>query len=314
MKPASAGCPLMGAGMIIAIIGGIVLCGVNSRYWNDRSNKINQKWGPDRPFGQSALACGIFGVIRAAVSIVAIVMLLMGALVNLPRLVIIALAAVSAGLYLGEVIPGGICVQLCRDTAGDYIGSRHRYYEDSSYIAWIQEHNVLQSQYPGMGGVNQAISNLVPGYNMPSSWYWDSKTGKFRQWSSFYYAPYPCVIGFNSRVPMRNETTNLYDDCDDVNVVTVKCVGGWNQDKLNSAIKSQCESYNKYKQLEKERDDATSLEEWRRKDKELNEHQWSRKPSKIRYLAVANCILIVLQGASFILTAVGLGLYAAGGH
>ena len=305
----------MGAGMIIAIIGGIVLCGVNSRYWNDRSNKINQKWGPDRLIGQSALACGIFGVIRAAVSIVAIVMLLMGALANLPRLVIIALAAVSAGLYLGEVISGGICVRRCRDTDqyGNHVSRKEGYYEDSSYIAWIQEHNVLQSQYLNMSSVNLAIPDLVPEYKMPDSRYWDSKTSTFRPWT-----PSPpthsCVIGFNSRVPMRNETTELYDNCDGVNVVTVKCVGGWNQDKLNSAIKSQCEFKLKEQQLEKERGDATSLEEWRRKDKELKEHRWSREPSNIRCLAVANCILIVLQGASFILTAVGLGLYAAGGH
>ena len=306
----------MGAGIIIAIIGGIVLCGVNSRYWHDRSNQQNAKWGPYRQIVQSALACGVFAVIRAAVSIVAIVMLLIAALVNLPRLVVIALAAVSAGLFLGEVISGGICLQRCQETNenGDYVKSKARYFEDSSFTTWMREHDVLQAEYQditGTGTSNQDLIQWVSDYQLPTASYW---SGNFRNWNT--QTQYSCVIDSpNSSVPTYNSTTKLYD-CDNFEVLTVKCVGGWNQDKLNSAIKSKCELENKQQQLTNERDEATSLEEWRKKDKEIQEYGWSRYKytSDIPFLAVSNCILLVLQGLSFILTVVGIGLYAAGGH
>ena len=299
MKLASVASALLGAGLLLSAVGGLVMCGVESAWFHEYRAHYRDLF-QYRPLCQAVLSCGIFGVLRALASIAAFLVLFVPALANLPRIVVIVLAAVSVGLYIGEVIPGGMAINRAwwhwRDSENNLI-------RQEGYRSWVIEYQWRKST-PGHQDTTGGLLSSIDGYSVPTGKYWGGSTGNFMSWGS---STFYCDIDFaNSSIPELDYDTRLYQNITETEIIAPVCKGGWNAGNLRTAVIDYCTRYNEKVNLEKSRLEAQSPEEWDDYDKKLTKFD---TPST-RYLTygTATCILILVETVSFILAATGLGI------
>ena len=229
--------------------------------------------------------------------------------VKIPQIALLVTVAVSAVLYLGEVIPAGLSVNLGWDTinwtsTGDNVGfaltdHRNDLYRNRDWLSWAVNFEWRQELYkkePGTGGPTR-----LEGYHVPRASYFGSG-GVFTKYGSA--SAGPCLIDLdNSTWPELNQD-GFYDSCDNFTVLTVECVGGWNEKNFNSAVSEACKKQNTTIANKKGMEEALTGTEWfdiSRKQQEL--YNEVNTPA---YFASANMILIVFETVSFILTVIGL--------
>lgn len=247
MKLGSVGLTLMGAGVLISVLGGLAFCAVNGWFHAKRKLAWEQPSGPMKRVLDSALACSIFGFFRFSVSVAAVVVLFLRSQVSLPSFVATVLFAASAGLYFLEVIPAGVCIDTALDTLMysstvefswdnenlktkvensqifTHPNDKTSYFKDSQALSWYVNYDWRQKKYTDKypddeTGTNNVIpfskAEFLPllldleGYAVPSAYYWGGYG--FAQWSSPYVL-FPCIIDYmNSTWPVLNYTTDRY--------------------------------------------------------------------------------------------------------
>lgn len=307
MKLGATANTLLEAAALISIVCGLILCGVNSRFVAENSDRFRDVF-KYRPFLQAILACGIFGVLRAVTSLATVIVLTVPVFKRVPAVVPIVLAAASAGLYIGEVIPGGMAV---RTSWTQWQASDNNLVRNADFRSWVAEWNWRKAEYGWKDptGDKEQVFLVSPlgdrGYSLPDGCYYTDTD--FGPWGSG--VPYCLIDHRNTTWPEYNETTNRYE-VDEMQIVAVKCAGGWNQDNLNAAVKKHFTEQNEKRALEEERENVTTAEEWDSLNKKI---EYGTQIGNEYSIGTADCILLIVESTSFVMTVVGLALYIASG-
>lgn len=306
MKLGATANTLLEAAALISIVCGLVLCGVNSRFVAENSDRFRDVF-MYRPWLQAILACGIFGVLRAVTSLATVIVLTVPVFKRVPAVVPIVLAAASAGMYIGEVIPGGMAV---RTSWTQWQSSDNNLVRNAAFRSWVAEWGwrAVDDRYE-YSSTHEETYLTGPlgdrGYSLPSGCYYTGNS--FGEWGSG--VPYCLIDHRNTTWPENNATTNRYE-VDEMQIVAVKCAGGWNQDNLNAAVKKHFTEENEERALEEELENVTTAEEWDSLNKKI---YYKTQIGNDCSIGTADCILLIVESTSFVMTVVGLALYIASG-
>ena len=314
MKLGPAGYSLMGAGLLMSALCGLAMCSVNARFHWDRKLAGKQPWSPVRIMCNSAIACAVFSFFRALASVGAVLLFFLRSWVKIPQIALLVTVAISAVLYLGEVIPAGLSVNRGWDTVNltsvdsdnfGFVLTEHRsdLYRKRDWLSWSVNFDWRQELYNKDNDAPKPGSwpNRVEGYAMPYGAYFNAY-GEFEAYGS--PSAVPCLIDLdNSTWPEPNQD-GFYDSCDNFTVLTVECVGGWNEKNFNSAISEACKKENTTIANIRKMSEALTGTEW---FDTLRKHQdLYNEVNRPAYFASANMILIVFETVSFLLTVIGL--------
>ena len=301
------------AGLSLAIIGSLSLAAVDFYFYDENKVVGYQPYSTRAKPLQCVLACGIFAVLRAFVSIGAVVVLSIGWL--LKPIVPPVVSAVSAGLFLGELISGSMFVSMMRYGRPYRPQSEMNYLEDEKFADWVNNFTDIQAMYSvaeneEWGGDEEGNwrSFEPDGYSLPSeSCFWNSTEAGWKC-EPISETVLPCIINYNVSKGITSYTSDgvtLYD-CDRLDLVVVECIGGWTEKRLNSEVKKKCRERNGQQFRTWDRNKLTS---W---DKTLEGEKVSYKDNvKFSVTDVSSCshltlILIVLEAGSCILTLIGV--------
>ena len=300
MKLASVASALLGAGLLLSAVGGLVMCGIESAWFHEYRAYYKDVF-QYRPLLQAVLSCGIFGVLRALASIAAFLVLFVPALGNLPRIVVIVLAAVSAGLYFGEVIPGGMAINRAwwgwRDSENNLI-------RQEGYRSWVIEYQWRHGLVGHEDPVDEALLGNIKGYEVPMGKYWGGSS--FGSWGSGFYCDIDFANSTLPKLPSQDDETKLWQNITETEIIAPFCKGGWNADNLKTAVIDYCTRQNEYQNLMTSQSQAQSAEEWDDYGKKLA--KFDTPPTELLTYGTATCILILVETVSFILAATGLGI------
>lgn len=298
------------AGLSLAIIGSLSLAAVDLYFYDENKASGYQPYSLYTKPLQCVLACGIFAALRAFVSIGAVVVLSIGWL--LKPIVPPVVSAVSAGLFLGELISGSMFVSMMRyGDGGPYRPrSEMNYLEDEKFADWVNNFTDIQAMYSSeeneeWGPEGEKWSQFRPeSYALlSSSYFWNSTEAEWKR-ESIPSTVLPCIINYNVSKDITS-LNNLYD-CDRLDLVVVECIGGWTEKRLNSEVKKKCRERNGQQFRTWDRNKLTN---W---DRTLEGEKYSYKDYvKYSVTGVSSCshltlILIVLEAGSCILTLIGV--------
>lgn len=233
----------LGIGAIFAFTGGLGVCAYNCR-WYDKNSVWGKGWGSQykRPL-DCALSSGIFGIFRAVLALVALILLL----VDVNKIVVAVLFIIDLVLYLGELIPEALII----DDVKYGMGVPPECDTSSDLYKWITGGQVEAQRQKNTGLTGEdwqkvtrwgSLVKYIPGYDTQSCFVWETRVGQ----------PYPefvdksgvasCVIDFKASSIPDSTVLEFVQNCDDYNIVA-DCHGGWSEGDLTSQVKSACKRY-----------------------------------------------------------------------
>ena len=316
----------LGIGAIFAFTGGLGACAYNCR-WYDKNNARGKSYGGQakRPL-DCALTSGIFGIFRAVLALVALILLL----VDVNKIVVSVLFIIDLVLYLGELIPEALIIDDLK--YGVFLPPECDL--NSDFFKWLNgdQARAQQEKEQGLTGDDlqkpnrwENFHSYIPGYYTGSCYYWRQQGGGTLRLENM--SPKPsCVIDYKASTipnPAAEGSFVAKDNCDDYNIVA-ECRGGWDGDALTSHVKSLCKQYWK----DKENDIVTEGEATTEDDKkailDAYKNIYKRRmnyaisdtaagkdsvnlvPRYLSSVSLANQILLGCQTIAFVATLVGV--------
>lgn len=235
----------LGIGAIFAFTGGLGVCAYNCR-WYDKNNALGKSYGSQykRPL-DCALTSGIFGIFRAVLALVALILLL----VDVNKIVVSVLFIIDLVLYLGELIPEALII----DDLKYGLALPPECDLNSDFYKWLSgdQARAQQEKEQGLTGDDlqkprrwTSIQSYVREYYTGTCYYWRYEEGVISEMSSAGTRP-SCVIDYKASTipsPVVDQPFVAKDNCDDYNIVA-ECRGSWDGDALTSRVKSACKQY-----------------------------------------------------------------------
>ena len=314
------------AGLTLALLGGLGLAIIDLYAWEE--NKY-QAYTPFSPYAmplRSLVTCGVFGAFQAIVAVGGIVVVCLWWML-LP-IVTVIVAAVSALLFLGELVPAAIFISAF-STGSPYVPrSKMNYLEDPEFEKYVQNYHELQSQYSckdneewneeGECTSNSAVPAFGNWYGLssmstlPTSYSWNSTT---MTWDEVDFGGYsgeylgkgilPCIIDYNTSKDIT-QYSSLYD-CERLDLVVVECIGGWSEAKLNAAAKKGCRKFNNDKFEGWDKSKVTDpLEKYINTERDEKVSNVKGSASNLWSCRFLNIVLLVLELFSCVLTVAGI--------
>ena len=317
----------LGIGAIFAFTGGLGVCAYNCR-WYDKNNLWGKSYGGTwkRPL-DCALSSGIFGIFRAVLALIALILLL----VDVNKIVVAVLFIIDLVLYLGELIPEALLIDDFKymtmvypecDTNSDF----YKWLDGGQQQAQNQKNQGLTPEDRQKVQRWSEISLFLAGYKsgMCRAWRTD---GTWQEGAWTEQGPVDsCVIDFAaSTIPASAPTSNFVskDQCDNYNIVVSECRGGWSADDLTSQARKVCKDY--WSQREKMTPSGTNEEEYKKSsldadkwygktlmnaaisDTYISGAQYDAFPTAfVSSVSLANQILLGCQTIAFVATLVGV--------
>ena len=306
---------LLGAGAVLAVVGGVGACAYNGRVYNNMQGYKRQLEGSYKKPLDCALSSAIIGVFRAVVAIAALALLIVG----LPKLIVAILFIVSAVLYLGELISEAILLDAFKYGAGEvgvylFPADKYECTPSSKLVEWNTKYTEWLATIPTEARENwnliRDMLNQGYGYGTGYCWQWDEMLNSWRTVS----VPGSCLLDF-TKTTIPNFNTE--SDCDKITIGATECVGGWSASAVTSEVKKQCKA-----QFKASKEELEMTEEWgtdvkglnsaiREKDaKKTMSEQVESYPSSV-YLA--NSIILGVQTVAFVASLVGVILHFISG-
>lgn len=336
---------LLATGAGLAIVGGLGVCCYNLRFFDKNSIFMNQWGGFNLRTGlQCALSSGIFGLIRALVCLVALILLIIG----LNKTVVSILFIVSVVLYLGELIPEAVFLSKYQyyiaksveqnpddityniaPKAGEITENGEEAKWIATYTAGIEEQKQRYitecSKEPNMntGICSQTVDNIETQMNdilqtnavkMGDCWLWN-EAGK--SWS---HVSNPSETGYLLFIPDfwgSKYPENLFggsepmteSDCDSFEVAVVDHKGGWSAKTVTNRIVKKCkEMFQTQEEPDASKDGQSDFyAKYARKGARMIQNE-----SPLSVWAV-NTIFLGVQTFAFALTIAGVILFCRDG-
>ena len=320
------------AGLTLALLGGLGLAIIDLYAWEE--NKY-QAYTPFSPYAmplRSLVTCGVFGAFQAIVAVGGIVVVCLWWML-LP-IVTVIVAAVSALLFLGELVPAAIFISAF-STGSPYVPtSKMNYLEDPEFEKYVQNYADIQSQYSCNGNEEWGTTcpeghsgspvgawwevwpTDIPRLSVPDSYYWNSSK---TNWDKVSLAeadgPYgrvlACIIDFNTSKAAtqypQTVTTSTLLDCERLDLVVVECIGGWSEAKLNAAAKKGCRKFNNDKFEGWDKSKVTDpLEKYINTERDEKVSNVKGSASNLWSCRFLNIVLLVLELFSCVLTVAGI--------
>ena len=322
MKVTGAGGALLVAAMAISVIAGFSICAIDLHLYDAKKELRYGYRNVWKSVLDLALPCGIFGAARAILSLSAIVILCLSGCVS--PVAVVLVAAVSAGLYFGELIPGSMLI------SETYLGVNEPwrsnadriYHDDPEFVEWSETFKQRQSKYTGRDnnwwhwGEDLPLG-LAPDSYKISSWY--NWTGNNVERITSENPIESCIINYNVSKGLgqfENGNTSPVNkgpvvyDCGNIDLVVVDCLSGWDEASLNSQVKRRCRNINEY-----------AFEQYRPVETPTPVEDALGYETDVMMLAMEdavgiyylNSILIALETASFVLALAGILVVALSG-
>ena len=316
----------LGIGAIFAFTGGLGACAYNCR-WYDKNNARGKSYGGQakRPL-DCALTSGIFGIFRAVLALVALILLL----VDVNKIVVSALFIIDLVLYLGELIPEALIIDdlkygLSLPPECDLNSDFYKWLNGDQARAQIEKEQGLTGDDLQKPRRWENFHSFIPGYYTGICYYWRQQVGGTLRFTEMQARP-SCVIDYKASTipsPVVGETFVAKDNCDDYNIVA-ECRGSWDGDSLTSQVKSVCKQYWKDKEEElvvegeaKTEDDKKAILDAKKdgykkymnyaiSDTGAGRAGLSIVPTFLSSFSLANQILLGCQTIAFVATLVGV--------
>ena len=327
MKVTGAGAALLVAAMTISVVAGFSICAIDIHFYDTNKQERYGYRSVWKTVLDLSLSCGIFGAARAIVSLSAIVILCLSGCVSPVAVVIVA--AISAGLYFGELIPGSMLIsESYLGTDGAWRSTADMIYiDDPEYLEWVDTYTQRQGEYSYEGNDwwgtawQSPTSKWPRQFGVPTSYNWsvDDPNGPVVSVDKG-RGVYSCIVNYNvSKTPNNlGQATSIpnlgsvyVQDCDNIDLVVVDCLSGWDEASLNSEVKRLCKERNQeFFDSTRPVETPTPLEQALEQDKYEVMTVATESTIGMYYF---NSILIALETASFVLALVGILLVALGG-
>ena len=309
------------AGLTLALIGGLGFAIIDLYAWEENKNMAYAPFSAYATPLRSLVTCGVFGAFQAIVAVGGIVVVCLWWML-LP-IVTVIVGAVSALLFLGELVPAAIFISAF-STGDPYVPrSKMNYLEDPEFEKYVENYLDIQSQYSCKDNeewgseCTAAPSNLLAFGNwyrfsemrtLRTSYSWNSTTMswdevRFSGDSGEHNGILPCIIDYNTSKDITYY--GLYD-CERLDLVVVECIGGWSEGKLNSWAKKKCREENNDQFKTWDENKLTSWEKTIKNERDTKVGNVKASASDLWSCRFLNIVLLVLELFSCILTVVGI--------